>query len=82
MHVIDVSDPDREAKRQVVLDVLKEIGASGHPMLTAYNKADLASQLRPSPAASPDEFLVSAVTGEGLDALVQEIVHRVSPVTV
>src|SRR5439155_1675348 len=27
LHVIDVSDPDREEKRQVVLDVLREIGA-------------------------------------------------------
>jgi GTPase len=93
LHVIDVSDPDREAKRQIVLDVLGEIGAIGHPMITVYNKADLASQPRPSPAApllplpgtaarNSDEFLVSAVTGEGLEALVQEIVHRVSPVTV
>jgi GTP-binding protein HflX len=78
LHVIDVSDPQREAKRQVVLDVLKEIGANGHPMITVYNKADLASEVLPP----FDGFLVSAVTGEGLDRLVQEIVHRVSPVTV
>jgi GTP-binding protein HflX len=79
LHVVDVSDPDCETKRQVVLDVLKEIGANGHPMLTVYNKSDLLS--------SPDKefrdgFLVSAVTGAGLDRLVHEIVHRVSPVTV
>src|SRR5438105_8333701 len=49
LHVIDVSDPDREDKRQVVLDVLKEIGANGHPMITVYNKADLASELGPLP---------------------------------
>jgi GTPase len=78
LHVIDVSDPDHDGKRQVVLDVLKEIGASGHPMLTVYNKADLA----PDENVSSDEFLVSAVTGEGLDRLVQEIVTRVSSVTV
>src|SRR5213083_2290401 len=41
LHVIDVSDEDWEEKRQVVLDVLKEIGAGDHPMLTVYNKADL-----------------------------------------
>jgi len=78
LHVIDFSDPDRDAKQQVALDVLKEIGAEGHPMITVYNKADLASEL-PRPH---EGFVVSAVTGEGLDALVQEIVHRVSPVTV
>src|SRR6185369_6020742 len=42
LHVIDVSDPDHEDKREVVLGVLKEIGAGAHPMLTVYNKADLA----------------------------------------
>src|SRR5436189_5396209 len=41
LHVIDVSDPDREEKETVVRDVLKEIGAGNHPMLTVYNKADL-----------------------------------------
>src|SRR5438477_8621914 len=70
LHVIDVSDPDREVKKEVVLEVLDDIGAGNHPILTVYNKADLASQLRRSPAAagspipggegrSSDEFLVS-----------------------
>src|SRR6516162_4167045 len=49
LHVIDASDPDREEKRQVVLDVLKEIGAENHRMLTVFNKIDLISELRPSP---------------------------------
>jgi GTPase len=84
LHVIDASDPDSEEKRQVVLDVLKDIGAGGHPMLTVYNKADLVSKLRPSPNPLPEGegFWVSAVTGDGLDRLVQEIVQRVSPVAV
>jgi GTP-binding protein HflX len=82
LHVIDVADPEREAKRQVVLDVLKEIGASGHPMITVYNKADIASHVRRREEDIDDGFLVSAVTGEGLDRLVHEIVHRVSPVIV
>jgi GTP-binding protein HflX len=79
LHVIDGSDPDREEKRQVVLDVLKDIGAGDHPMLTVYNKADLV------PAGSgidEDAILVSAATGEGLDELVEEIVQQVSSVRV
>ena len=83
LHVIDASDPDCEEKRQVVLDVLKDIGAGGHPMLTVYNKADLLKgkfEFRNS--NSEFNLLVSAVTGEGLEPLVQEIVHRVSPVAV
>ena len=81
LHVIDISDPDRAQKKQVVLDVLKEIGAGDHPMLTVYNKTDLLSA-GAGFIAEPDDLLVSAVTGEGLDRLVSEIVDHVTPVRV
>src|SRR5499426_3740783 len=68
LHVVDVSDPDLEEKREVVINVLKGIGAGNHSRLTVYNKADLAHQSAPS-----DGILISAVTGEGLDRLVAEI---------
>jgi GTP-binding protein HflX len=77
LHVIDASDPGRAEKQQVVLDVLREIGAGGHLMLTVYNKMDLS----PTPPDG-EGILVSAVTGEGLDHLVSEIVHQVSSVRV
>jgi GTP-binding protein HflX len=92
LHVMDVNDPDREDKRQVVLDVLQEIGAGNHPMLSVYNKADLLpsegegdthAALRATLSGGErDGLLVSAVTGEGLERLVSEIVFRVSPVRV
>jgi GTP-binding protein HflX len=74
LHVIDISDPAYEQKREVVLKVLEDIGAGNHPMLTVYNKIDLVPDL------SCDGICVSAVTGEGLEDLVSEIVHQVSPV--
>ena len=49
LHVIDVSDPDRDEKQQVVLDVLRDIGAGDHTILTVYNKADLLDE-GPAPA--------------------------------
>src|SRR5207253_2045886 len=66
LHVIDVSDPDREEKEQVVLDVLKGIGAGDHPMLRVYNKVDLLPSPGPAPPSRPpleggEGFLVSAV---------------------
>src|SRR5438046_3437719 len=61
LHVIDVSDPAYEQKREVVLKVLEEIGAGNHPMLTVYNKIDLADR-----EFDADGIYVSAVTGEGL----------------
>src|SRR5262245_27148988 len=75
LHVIDVADADREQKRQVVLDVLKEIGAGDHPILTVYNKADL---LHVSTTVASDGVLVSAATGEGLPDLIGRIVLQVS----
>ncbi len=80
LHVIDVSDPDRDEKRTVVLDVLREIGAGDHPRLTVYNKADLLSDSSFKPGDG--EFLVSAETGQGLDELVEQIVQQVAPVRV
>jgi GTP-binding protein HflX len=77
LHVVDVSDPDRDEKEQVVLGVLKEIGAGDHRTVTVYNKADLLDAGAPAGG-----LLVSAVTGEGLDRLLDEIVHNVSPVRI
>src|SRR2546425_12500391 len=45
VHVIDVSDPDHDEKRAVVLRVLEEIGAGNHSMLTVFNKMDLVADL-------------------------------------
>src|SRR3989454_4364751 len=56
LHVIDVSDPAWNEKRDVVLDVLKDIGAGGHATLTVYNKSDLLE------GAAPAGLLVSAAT--------------------
>src|SRR5438874_513870 len=75
LHVIDASDHDWREKREVVLKVLEEIGAGNHPMLTVYNKIDLADR-----AFDADGIYVSAVTGEGLHELVEKISQEVSPV--
>jgi GTP-binding protein HflX len=77
LHVIDVSDPDHEDKRAVVIDVLREIGAADHPCLTVYNKADLLDENATSGLPS-NVLLVSAVGGQGLDALVHEIMDQVA----
>lgn len=78
LHVIDASDPDHEQKRTVVNAVLEEIGAGDHPRLTVYNKADLLP-LGGADRSKSSELLVSAVTGQNLDRLVQEIVASVKP---
>jgi GTP-binding protein HflX len=77
LHVIDASDPDHEQKKDVVNGVLEEIGAGTHPCLIVYNKADLLENPGDFFIPDPDALLISAVTGENLDSLVQQIVSRV-----
>jgi len=77
LHVVDVSDTERLQKQAVVLEVLEEIGAGDHPRFTVYNKLDLLGPHDPSPLLKSDEFLVSAVTGEGLEDLVSRIVAEI-----
>ena len=78
LHVVDVSDPERHEKQSVVLEVLEEIGAGDHQRFTVYNKLDLLGAEDPLPLLKANEFLVSAVSGEGLEGLVDRIVTEVS----
>lgn len=80
LHVIDASDAQREEKRQVVIDVLREIGAGDHARLTVYNKVDLISRDDDLFRSKSKPIFVSAVTGEGLPELVDEIVQEVAAV--
>jgi GTP-binding protein HflX len=75
LHVIDASHPAWEEQRQVVLDVLDELGAGDKPMLYVMNKVDalsdqellaLQDRLR---ELLPHAVFVSAVTEGGLDPL-------------
>ena len=77
LHVVDVSDPERNEKQATVLEVLEEIGAGDHRRFTVYNKLDLLGADDPLPLLKSDEFVVSAVTGQGLPELVERIVGEV-----
>ena len=76
LHVVDVSDPERLEKETVVRDVLEEIGAGDRGRFTVYNKVDLMGPHDALPILKSNEFVVSAVTGQGLAELVERIVHE------
>jgi GTP-binding protein HflX len=83
VHVRDISHPDSDAQREDVEEVLKEIGAeeSGAPRIEAWNKIDLpggeeAARLRAEAARREDVVVLSALTGEGTDALLAAISER------
>jgi len=73
LHVVDASAPEEElaAMMRAVEDVLEEIGAGDRPRLLVLNKADLLDELGRVRAVNGyrDALLVSAATGEGLEAL-------------
>ncbi|MFQ9681687.1 MAG: hypothetical protein ACLRZH_17755 [Ruthenibacterium lactatiformans] len=70
LKVCDASDPEAAAQLAVTDDVLGELGCGDIPQIVVYNKCD-----RVENAALFDTSAVrtSAVTGEGLDALLARL---------
>jgi GTP-binding protein HflX len=77
LHVVDGSAPEEELQAMVaaVEDVLVEIHAEQARRVLVLGKADLIDDERRAVLARrhPDAVLVSAMTGEGLDALTERI---------
>ena len=66
IHVIDASDPEREAHMQVVERLIGELAKPGVPVIDCYNKCDIAENGAPR---GENNVEISARTGEGIDAL-------------
>ena len=94
IHVRNMAHPDREAQREDVEDVLTSLGLGEEgapPRIEAWNKLDLLSReaqerLKEEAKRREDVVPISAITGEGLDALrdcmaqrlrSEEQIHRV-----
>ena len=70
LHVVDASNPEMDEQMYIVYEILKELGVTEKPIITAFNKQD---------RLSGDEILrdfkadrtvgISAKTGEGLETL-------------
>ena len=77
LHVVDASVPEEElvAMTRAVEDVLVEIGADAVAQILVLAKADRIDDERRTELERrhPDAVLLSAVTGEGLEALEQRI---------
>ena len=80
LHVVDASSPRREGEIEDVNAVLAEIGADQVPQLLVYNKIDLLPAGEASVARDQcgkiNELRISAVSGQGLEALRAAIVSR------
>ena len=89
LHVRDMSDPDNAAQAGDVMRILTDLGIEGQEaedrILEVWNKID---RLEPEAheaiadkaAAMTNVRAISAVTGEGVDALLEEVSRRISGV--
>jgi GTP-binding protein HflX len=82
LHVVDASHPEAEEQIRAVDEVLSGIEAENLPRLLVLNKADAADPdtLAALQRRIPGEaVVVSAVTGEGVDELVQRVTALLPP---
>ena len=84
VHLVDASDADPDHQVRSVRAVLDEIGANSVRELIAFNKIDAvdaptSQRLR---SLHPDAQFISAVTGEGIDDLLEAIVDALKAGTV
>ena len=71
LHVIDASDPNREAHISVVDKLIAQLAKPGTPVLKCYNKADLVS---PEDIPSGEDIVsISASAGSGMQELLRGI---------
>ena len=74
LEVVDITHENAVEQSQTVNDVLEELGAADKPRITALNKIDLlADPASVDTAIYPNAVAVSAVTGQGLEALLAKI---------
>lgn len=74
IHVLDATAPEVGKFHQTTLEVLTELGAEDKPVITVLNKTDLVTdpeQLATLDRQFPGALHVSALTGNGLDALLK-----------
>ena len=83
LHVVDASTDEERmvAMIQAVDEVLEDIGAGSNPRVLVLNKADATGAERREELRfrHPNGVVVSAVTGEGLDALRQRVQAAFAP---
>jgi GTP-binding protein HflX len=80
LHVIDASNPERERHMAAVTRVLEEVGAHLVPRIEVYNKIDQLSpdERRRVQEGDPSALLISAVSGQGCDELLDSVASRLA----
>lgn len=70
LHVVDSASPQIDAQMETVYETLAELGVTGKPVITLFNKQDLAGDRElPKDLRASHSLWISAATGEGLPEL-------------
>lgn len=79
VHVVDGSATDPEAQAAAVREVLGEVGAAEVPELIAVNKLDVVDEVAAARLRRllPGAVFLSALSGEGVEALLDEVARRI-----
>lgn len=80
VHLVDVSHPNWEIQRDAVMETMRDLGCADKPMITVFNKIDLAPDpflARTLVAEWPNSVVISAKNGDGIDDLMKKIVEQV-----
>ena len=81
IHVVDASSSYAQEQYDAVISVLSDLKAADKPMITVLNKNDrpeAADGTKKLTGKVPNPVSMSAVTGEGLDELLSEIMRALS----
>lgn len=76
LHVVDITHPNAAAQADSVIQTLAELGANQAPLIVALNKIDRLTDPERAIeqlAEYPNSLAISAVTGQGLEALLARI---------
>ena len=85
LHVLDVSNPRFRNLNDAVIDILNELGIKDTPIITALNKIDMVHErnlVKDALGNFHNAVAISAVTGENLNGLIDEITRVIAPRTV
>ncbi len=75
IHVVDASSPEAEKFYNTTMEVLAELGAGDKPVITVLNKIDVLNdpvKLAGLEVTFPNTISVSALTGQGMEELLQK----------
>lgn len=81
LHLIDVSNPQAEKQAEATFAVLKELGATQHPILTALNKVDRCenrAMVHRMRIKYPKTVEISALNKSGFDQLTELMIREIS----